>query len=357
MDENLYGDATAVQHEIETFAGWAASTSSHVTFEALSAFAVALRPKDREPLRPKDGKRFALTLMGITHGNETAGVAVLNRLAAWLACGRVRLASEVALVLGNVPAARAGRRFLERDLNRVFAKDAPRAAEEHRARALEPLLAASSLFIDLHQTLRAAPHPFFIFPYRAPSLALARAVLPWAPIVTHWGQPFSAEGRCSDEFVNAAGGVGISLELGRCGLDPAQIAVGLEAVTSALEVAERTLGGASLEEQARTARRLRPPPLFTWAAVVPWPSGGIVTLDPGLDNFRAVDVGERLGTADDRIVTAPVAGRILFPKYLSREQQIAERAAEARGEPVARPTELCRLLRDIADGDLPQTTP
>jgi predicted deacylase len=352
VESELHDGVAAVEREIETFAAWPSLRSSSVTFETVGDHALAMRPRGEAPRRPPGGKRFALALMGITHGNETAGLAVVNRLAALLACGRVRLATELLLVLGNVPAARVGKRFLERDLNRAFAKDAPRAAEELRARALEPLLAQSSLLVDLHQTLRAAPHPFFIFPYRAPSLALARAVLPWAPIVTHWGKPFSAEGRCSDEYVNAEGGVGVSLELGRCGLDPAQIAVGLEAALGALEVAERAADGAALTTLAGPRRA----PLYTWAAVVPWPEGGIVTLDPGFDNFADVAAGQRLGTVDDRVVTAPASGRMLFPKYVTREQQMAERAAGARGETVATPTELCRLLRPIGDADLPSSS-
>ena len=73
------------------------------------------------------------------------------------------------------------------------------------------------------------------------------------------------------------------------------------------------------------------------------------------DNFVEIAAGQRLGTVGDRIVAAPVAGRMLFPKYWSREQQLAEHAAQARGEPVAMPTQLCRLLRPITDAELPTT--
>lgn len=71
----------------------------------------------------QEQKQTDLTIMAITHGNEVAGLAVL---AAWLdllATKCIELECRVALILGNLPAARQDKRFLEGDLNRSFGRD------------------------------------------------------------------------------------------------------------------------------------------------------------------------------------------------------------------------------------------
>ena len=283
-----------------------------------------------------------ITLMAVVHGSEIAGARVLSDWLAQVASGAVNLATAVAVILGNPEAALAGVRFLDRDLNRCFGRTGA-GREERRAAELAPILARSSYLLDLHQTTRPSPQPFFIFPYYRRAYQFARAVAADVAVVTHWGRPFSAEGSCSDEYVISRGGAGVTLELGQNGIDPYQVAIGVKACMAAVTVAARSAAEPTLPGAPQVA-----PQLYTWAAVLPWPEGGLVELDPDLDNFRAVAAQQRLGQVGGQTIVAPVAGRILFPKYLTAAEQ-------ARA--VARPTELVRILRPISEAELPADQP
>lgn len=331
-----------IEREIARFESFQ-GVSGQVKAERLCDFGILVSPKSGA-LKGKGAKDIALTLMGITHGNETAGIAVLNQLLALLSSGAVRLQIPVAFLLGNPWAARENKRFLERDLNRSFARKDPRAKEELRARDLMAVLARTDFIVDFHQTTKQSDRPFFIFPYSKPSFAFARELAPRQTIVTHWGKSFSVEGMCSDEYVNSQGGTGISVELGQNGFDPYQIGGGVEAGLWAIRtVTDRWQGGVG--DPFAKGRADNDPELYTWASIVPWPEAGFVDLDEGWTNFKPVEAGQRLGTVDGEVLKAPAAGRMLFPKYLTRDQQ---RVLDSR------PTELCRIMKRIGIEDLPR---
>ncbi len=324
------------------FTNSGANLNSDIAIERLCDYGWLLRPK-RSVVSLPQGKDIGLVLMGITHGNEWAGAAVLNDTLAHIAAGSINLDIPVAFVLGNPWAARQNKRFLERDLNRSFARQGPSALEEQRAVELMPVLERTAFILDFHQTTRRSDRPFFIFPHSAKSHSFARQIMPRLTIVTHWGKPFSAEGMCTDEFVNSRGGTGISLELGQNGLDSYQIAVGVDAAIWAIRAAALTSAGEVEALRARTAAVT--PEIYTWANTLPWPESGFVDLVDNLDNFRLVELGERLGSVDDRPLLAPVQGRILFPKYLTRQQQ---------SQQASRPTEVLRIMRRISEDELPK---
>jgi len=287
------------------------------------------------------GKELGATFLAIVHGNEWAGLAALNSVLEHIISGTVRIRFPVAFALGNPQAALENRRFLERDLNRSFDRADATLHEEKRADQLETILSETAWLLDIHQTREVSTQAFFIFPYSSASLTFARAIAPQHPVVTHWGKPFSTEGRCSDEFVNTKGGTGITLELGRNSFDPYHIAVGVDAIIWALKMIGQLSGlepVVGLQREARSSGDL-----YTWAAVVPWPEKGEAVLDPGWFNFKEVRQGQRLGIAGDQEILAPASGMILFPKYLD--------PVKDAGGP--RPTELCRIMKKIASTDLP----
>lgn len=161
------------------------------------------------------------------HGDETAPIELLAELTAdWLA-GRRPLACRLLLILGNPAAMAAGRRYLDRDLNRLF--DGPRAAdppgaEPQRARQLEAAVAdfwqAADTQIrrhyDLHTAIRASAHlRFALLP--AQERGYDAAMLRWLPsagieaLVRH-----SAPGRTFSHFTSARfGAASCTLELGK----------------------------------------------------------------------------------------------------------------------------------------------
>ncbi len=334
--QGAIGMGSAIQQQIDTFSRYAQRTWPQLRCEVLCDYGFLLSPEAAVPI--PGGKDIALTLIGLTHGNEWAGVAVLNEVLGQVAAGDVPLTAPVAFILGNPWAALENKRFLERDLNRCFGRAAPQHREELRAQVLSEVLQRTYRLVDFHQTMRPSDRAFFIFSYLPESLAFAGLVAPELTVVTHWSGGFSAEGMCSDEYVNKSGGRGITIELGQNGFDPMQIATGAAAARGAISAM------APLLLSRTEVPRFSPRELYTWAQIVPWPKAGVVTLDEGWDNFAAVEAGARLGDLDGQALLAPASGRMLFPKYLSREQQQVL---------AARPTELCRIMTLIELTDLP----
>lgn len=115
------------------------------------------------------------------HGDETTPVELLaRRLAAW-ADAADTLAVELCVALGNLDAMKAGKRYLERDMNRMFgAATTPAGREADRATLLRRSIATMldeyrcpTWHLDLHTTIRPSLKPkFAIVPAEQPDPAL-----------------------------------------------------------------------------------------------------------------------------------------------------------------------------------------
>ncbi|WP_244135593.1 succinylglutamate desuccinylase/aspartoacylase domain-containing protein [Burkholderia seminalis] len=335
---------TRLDAEIATFERFAASgTIGRARVERVGRFGFVLHPPHANAAH---GQRFDLLFIALTHGNEYAGLPVLNALCRYVEAGVLTPPSSIGFLLGNVDAARQGARFVERDLNRTFGRAGRDTADDRRAREMEPMMTRARFCVDLHQTIEPSEAPFFVFNYQPTSLQLAHAIAPDTPVVTHWGRPFSAApaGGCtSDEFVQQAGGVALSIELGQKGFGLYQIAAGVRVCLDAITTVGGVIRGAALPPVDACSN-----PIYTWAHIVPYPDGE-VRLDAGLRNFQPVHVGDRLGIRDGAPLVAGTSGLLLFPKY-------------RRSESEPKPAELYRVLRqptfsELGKGDCltPQT--
>ncbi|HDR9357083.1 TPA: succinylglutamate desuccinylase/aspartoacylase family protein, partial [Burkholderia vietnamiensis] len=85
-----------------------------------------------------DAPRASVLVSAGVHGDETAPIELLSLLVRDLAAGTAALGCRLLVVLGNVPAMRAGKRYLDDDLNRLFggrhaqlpaSREAPRAQQ------------------------------------------------------------------------------------------------------------------------------------------------------------------------------------------------------------------------------------
>ncbi|WP_175776754.1 succinylglutamate desuccinylase [Burkholderia anthina] len=102
------------------------------------------------------------------HGDETAPIELLSMLVRDLAAGALPLACRLLVVLGNVPAMRAGERYLDDDLNRLFSgRHAQVPASREAPRAVQLETAAAEFFaaapagsarwhVDMHTAIRAS---------------------------------------------------------------------------------------------------------------------------------------------------------------------------------------------------------
>ena len=123
---------------------------------------------------------------GITHGNETGSLPAMAKMAQKLADGDTSYGGRVTLMLGNIKACLADKRFLEADLNRVFLEEAPESLEKDRAFEMMKILIKpmslwiftkpsnprKSLFIYFRSMKKAINGPAFL----AVVLASSRAI-------------------------------------------------------------------------------------------------------------------------------------------------------------------------------------
>ncbi|GAB2802249.1 succinylglutamate desuccinylase [Halomonas shantousis] len=125
------------------------------------------------PDRPGRDARACVISAGI-HGNETAPIELVGELLARLEAGLIRLGAPVLVILGNLPAIRAGRRFCNTNLNRLFRREPsdslpPQSGEPARARELMAAVDAfyarqrlPRLHYDLHTAIRDSRYPRFV---------------------------------------------------------------------------------------------------------------------------------------------------------------------------------------------------
>lgn len=114
------------------------------------------------------------------HGNETAPIELVGDLLSRVEAGLLRLGAPTLIILGNIPSIRAGQRFCETNLNRLFRRDLElTGSEPQRARELMAALDSfyerhpqPRLHYDLHTAIRDSRFPFF-------------AVEPFAEASTH----------------------------------------------------------------------------------------------------------------------------------------------------------------------------
>jgi predicted deacylase len=227
------------------------------------------------------------------HGDEPAGVAAVNALAAAGALPALATGwACVTLVVGNPRALEAGVRFISKNLNRLFtpAALAPSAAappssaappspcyETQRARELAPLLTAASLVLDLH-TASAPTPPFALRPPASPASAALAAALPVAYAVD------DATGAGLGLAIEAAAAAGAAAVTVECGQHAAPASV--DAAAACIVAALSGRRGAASPPQSVTVRRgetVRPG--FRWAGGAPPPAfsrvapGAIVAAD------------------------------------------------------------------------------
>ncbi|MEZ4741670.1 MAG: succinylglutamate desuccinylase/aspartoacylase family protein [Bdellovibrionota bacterium] len=352
LRETPRAELRSVPEELAVFDNYIRVLKEKYDTTALCPYAWKLSPKEFSKPNTNSyaipaGKAIALAILGITHGNELAGLAVVNDFLAYLASGFIELEVPIAVALSNVEAARKNVRFLDKDLNRSFSNDDTETLEGKRAKQLELFLKDTYRLLDFHQTSKPGIEPFFIFPYTVDGFDFARCVDPHRCIVTHWGESFSTEGGCTDEYVNSNGGCGISYELGQNGFDPYQIALGVNSALWALQVVTADIKGVACSRRNYLSRVENRGKIYTWEKIVPFPKDGLPIFDYGWDNFTLVEKGEVLGTFEggnsDGLFRSEATGRILFPKYIDKETKFT-----------SRPTELYRILKEIKESDLPQ---
>ncbi|WP_321798508.1 succinylglutamate desuccinylase [Burkholderia sp. BCC1988] len=172
--------------------------------------------------------RASVLVSAGVHGDETAPIELLSMLVRDLAAGTLPLACRLLVVLGNVPAMRAGARYLDDDLNRLFSgRHAQVPASREAPRAVQLEAAAAAFFaaapagsarwhVDMHTAIRASVfEQFALLPHTG--TPPARKMVEWlgdariAAVLLH-----TAKGNTYSHYTaEHCGALACTLELGK----------------------------------------------------------------------------------------------------------------------------------------------
>ncbi|RMH04936.1 MAG: aspartoacylase [Planctomycetota bacterium] len=269
-----------------------------------------------------------LICTGGIHGNEPAGLAAAAEVLAELGRRPGRLRGRFVVLAGNRAALAAGRRFLARDLNRIWLPEhlagleSPAGPDDAEAVEQRELLAAlreeigaagdrEVFFLDLH-TSSAPGIPFVCIGDTLRNRRFARRF----PVPVILGLEEQVDGALL-EFLNNAGVVTLGFEGGQH-----EAPESIENLAAAIWTG---LGSAGLlprrDDRVRAARRL----LHRRRQGVPrvleiryrhglTPGDGF-RMRPGYRNFQAITAGEALADDRDGPIYAFYDARVLLPLY------------------------------------------
>lgn len=265
-----------------------------------------------------------LVVIGGMHGNEPAGVEVARRVLADLR--GVPLRGEFLALAGNVEALAAGRRYLSRDLNRIWTDD--RLADALATPTPDPEQAAArAMSAEIKDCLARARGPVFVLDLHTTSAegapfiivgpgAAERAFAAKFPLPTILGMHERLVGVLVLHLA-AQGVVGLAIEGGQSASPDAPL--NLEAVVRV------GLAAAGLVDET-------PRDAVDWLIKV---RGELPTLievahrqevhngfrmEPGFANIQRVPAGTLLAHQGDEEIRAPFDGVVLLPLYQSQGQ-------------------------------------
>ncbi|GAB3432079.1 succinylglutamate desuccinylase [Massilia solisilvae] len=137
-----------------------------------AGFAVALPAKGIMTVKPADGQTRPAVLLSVgVHGDETGPIEMVAHAVEALSRAPQQLAVDLMLCVGNIDAIRAGKRFIDADLNRMFRAQRGALAGTAEAARADAMIAATAAFfdgagpvrwhLDLHTAIRASHYPTF----------------------------------------------------------------------------------------------------------------------------------------------------------------------------------------------------
>jgi len=291
----------------------------------------------------ESGPRLICT--GGLHGNEPAGVEALRRVCERLARERPPFRGELVALVGNRPALRERRRYLWRDLNRIWTLDRIRALrngvrpggdggwteeteEGAETREQAELLAELDRLLDpgrddiycldLHTTSSESV-PFATFSDTLRNRALARHY----PVPLILGLEEELEGTLLD-YVNHLGHVALGVEGGQHdapeSVDRLEAAVWLALVAIGSVRLEDVPHGGDLRARLRRAVR-NVPRLFEVRYRHALRAGDEFRMGPEFRNFQEVTENEPVARDRRGEIRAPESGRIFLPLYQEQGEE------------------------------------
>ncbi len=252
------------------------------------------------------------------HGDETGPIEVLAHVLDALAREPAQLAVDLMVCVGNIAAIRAGKRFIDADLNRMFRPVRGALADTAEAARADTMIAATAAFfesagpqrwhLDLHTAIRPSVYPTFAIVPDLIADAGKQALIAWlgqAAIGAIVMNPQSAGtySYYSAEFHAAAAS---TVELGRVGT------LGQNDLRPFAEV------GAALDALLRgappQAARAAPHVFKVAQEIIKHSDAFSMAFDRSTQNFTALAQGELIARDGEHVYTVQHAQElVVFP--------------------------------------------
>lgn len=262
----------------------------------------------------QNSAKIDFMVTGLTHGDEVVGIEAINLILEKLLVQATPPKLTLGFLLNNIPAARAGVRYIEKDLNRSFIITNPQCLEEHRAAQISKYISNVSFLIDYHQTIEPTESPFFIIQHYPHLVELAHELAPDLPIVTFPPMGLSYSGKTLNEFAYSIGVPSLALEWGQKGFSKTMASQACDLFFKAMNRIVDAGGSekfrAELNSQKTKSHKIDV--YYLKESVMNHHRG---RLNPGLNGFHQVKAGQQIGQSDVGPILAPYDGRVFFPKY------------------------------------------
>lgn len=295
-----------LQSELNKFRNFAGQSSEFGRAELLAEDVFKFTPNTENKTEVTAG------LMALVHGNEILGLPILNQTLENLLSGKLKTTSELYFALGNVPAAHADKRFLEKDLNRCFNENSEATLENRRALVLEKhFLDNVDYLLDIHQTVQKSDTAFFIFQYSSLNCFSHLSLINTnTPTILQFENIGDQKGLSSDEYVRLRRRFGTTLELAQIGLNQTYFDLGYAAceklISKLAEVKTYSNNNKPYSEKLNFE-------IFEIANRIVADEDQSI-LNNTLKNFSFVEKGQPIGQSEKASILAPESGLLLFPK-------------------------------------------
>jgi succinylglutamate desuccinylase len=266
-----------------------------------------------------------VVFFGGIHGNEPAGVIALENTLKLLDSSEIK--GEIYGIYGNLKALDANKRFIEKDLNRIWttkrvqelSKKASLSAEEEEQAELYEIIKAilkdndaPVYFIDFHTT--SSPTLPFITINDA---LINRDFSLCFPVPIVLGIEEYLEGPLLS-YLNKEGYVSLGFEAGQhsdhCSVVNCEAFIYLTLVTAGLAPMEYfvryPLYYKTLRNQARGLREVFE--VMYKYEIKPFEE---FVMNPGFVSFQKINKGDELALSNDEIIKSPITARLFMPLY------------------------------------------
>ncbi len=250
-------------------------------------------------LKAKERGSTSIILVG-THGNEKCGIRALNKIFSQLKIRRGR----VFIICGNPEAIKRNKRFIDKDLNRMFkpakllSKSDKGSYEYRRMQILKKYLNRADALIDIHASRTRKTKPFIICEKNAMEIV---KLLPIRTVVSGFDK---LEPGGADYYMNRMNKIGVCVE---CGYfkSPQSTQMAKDIILAFLKIRGHIISNKTAKRQKQTFIRMR----YLYITKT-----NRFTLSKSFDDFEKINLGQIIGTDGNKKIRSARKSIILFAR-------------------------------------------